>query len=286
VRIVSLLPGATEIILELGLGEDLVGVSRGWPMPAGASEVRVVTLAGDGGGADTLDAAGLRALVPDLVFVGDGFAGGVGVRQVEAALAAQDGDPSVLALAPTSVEGVFNAIAAVGAMTETEDAALDIVEQLRERLKGVEEIVVGRRDHGMQPPRVVAIDALQPPRAVGWWIPDQVRMAGGWELLGRAGEGPEATSWEAVRDVDPEVLVLMPAGLDLDGGLAAWAATARPAGWDELRAVRDDRVFVVDAGAFDRPGLRIVDGIEILAELFDPAAFDGMAPPATWARVR
>jgi iron complex transport system substrate-binding protein len=286
VRIVSLLPGATEIVVELGLGDDLVGISRGCPMPPGSPGTRVVTLARDGGGADTLDAVGLRALAPDLVLVGGGFAGGVGVRDVEAALVGLDGESSVLPVAPVSVEGVFNAIAAVGAMTETEDAALDIVEQLRERLKGVEEIVVGRRDHGMRPPRVVAIDALDPPRAVGWWVPDQVRMAGGWELLGRAGEGPEATSWEAVGDVDPEVLILMPAGLDLDGGLAAWAATTRPAGWDELRAVRDDRVFVVDAGAFDRPGLRIVDGIEILAELFDPAAFDGMAPPATWARVR
>jgi iron complex transport system substrate-binding protein len=146
--------------------------------------------------------------------------------------------------------------------------------------------VVGRRDHGFAPPRVAAIGWLDPPYAVGRWVPEQVRLAGGWELLGRDGERAAETTWDAVREVDPEVFVLVPAGLHLSETVAAWADLPRPAGWDELRAVRDGRVFAADGSAhFSRPGPRVVDGIEVLAELFDPLAFDGMSPPDSWARV-
>ena len=198
----------------------------------------------------------------------------------------EDEPPSVLTLAASSVEGVLNGIVAVGAMTEAENAALDVVVGLRERLQGLEEIVMGRRDHGFQPPRVVLLGAVDPPRAVGRWIPDQVRLAGGWELLGQDGGPAEDTTWDAVRDMDPEVLVLLPDGLPLAEAIRAWESSPRPEGWADLRAVRDDRVFVVDGGAFVLPGPRVIDGIEILAELLDPVAFDGMSPPATWARAR
>ena len=95
------------------------------------------------------------------------------------------------------------------------------------------------------------------------------------------------TTWDAVREVDPEIVVLMPCGFDLraDGRGVGGAADVRRAG-SELRAVRDGRVFAVDGSAyFSRPGPRVIDGIEVLAELIDPAAFDGMSPPHSWERV-
>ena len=107
---------------------------------------------------------------------------------------------------------------------------------------------------GSSPPRVVLLGAVDPPRAVGRWIPDQVRLAGGWELLGQDGGPAEPTTWDAVRDMDPEVLVLLPDGLPLPEAIRAWEASPRPEGWADLRAVRDDRVFVVDGGAFVLPG--------------------------------
>ena len=210
----------------------------------------------------------------------------IGARLVEAAFADVTVRPSVLTLAPASVEGVLNGIVAVGAMTEAEDEALAVVEGLRERLKALEDIVIGRRDGGFQPPRLVVLDPGDPPVMPGRWVPDQVRRAGGWELLGQDGARPEPTTWDAVRDVDPEVLVLVPDGLPLPEAVRAWEAAPRPEGWDDLRAVREDRVFVVDGGAFVLAGPRVVDGIEILAELIDPAAFDGMSPPASWVRTR
>ena len=258
-RIVSLLPSATEIVIALGLDDELLDLSR-----VARPDLRAVAAAD-----------------PELVLVGDGEDSTLHARDLEGAFEG-DRPPSILTLAPGSVEGVFNAIIAVGAMTEAEDEALAVVEDLRERLKVLTEVVVGRQDHGLSAPRVVVLDEVDPPRAAGRWVPDQVRLAGGWEVLGQAGEPARPTSWAAIIEVDPEVLVLLPGGGPISAGLAAWAATPRPPGWAGMRAVREDRVFIVDGGAFVLAGPRVIDGIEILAELFDPAAFDGMAPPATW----
>lgn len=277
-RIVSLLPAATEILLALGLEDELVGVTHRCEVPVGIVPPRRVT--GDAG----LDVAALLDADPDLVLVGDDGAG-PNARVARDALDAGDLAADVLTLAPTSVEGIFNAISSVGAMTEAEDEAMDVVEHMRERLREVEEIVVGRKDRGFRPPRVVALDGLAPLRAVGRWVPDQVRLAGGWELLGVEGGPPATTSWQAIGEVDPELLVIMPADLPLDEALEAWRNVVLPAGWSGLRAVAEHRVFVVDGTCFSRPGPRVIDGIEALAELIDPAAFDGTAPPTTWARV-
>lgn len=280
-RIVSLVPDATEVLLALGLEDELVGVTHRCDVPAVAGEPAVLTRPGSAGG-DALDAAALAEADPDLVIVGDGRDGSVTGRLVEAAFADAETVPSVLTHAPATVEGVLNAIVSIGAMTEAEDEALAVVQGLRERLQELQRIVLGRRDGGFQPPRVVLLGAVDPPRTVGRWIPDQVRLAGGWELLGQAGGMGEPTTWQAVAEMDPEVLVLLPGGLPLAEAVQAWKATARPPGWSDLRAVRAGRAFVVDGGPFVLAGPRVIDGIEIAAELIDPAAFDGMSPTATW----
>jgi len=307
VRIVSLLPSATEIVFALGLGDDLVGVTHECDYPPEAQARPVVTRAvHDLSGASShaihalveesmrthsaiyaLDEEALAAAKPDLILTQELCrVCAVGYEQVNEAARRLDGDVTVMSLEPTSVEGVLNAIATVGAMTEAEDAAVAVVEGLRERLRHVGEIVRGRRDTGFVPPRVVALEWLDPPFAVGHWVPEQVRIAGGWELLGDEGGRSVETTWEAVREVDPEIVVLMPCGFDLPRTADAWASLPRPDGWDALRAVRAGRVYAVDGSAyFSRPGPRIIDGIEVLAELIDPAAFDGMSPPLSWERV-
>ena len=295
-RIVSLLPAVTEIVFALGLGDELVGVTELCDEPAEARALPVVArrpaaarydLARPGPALLELDRAALEAADPDLVIVSDLCAVcAVGAREMRAIADGIDPEISVLGLDLVSVEGVLNAIQAVGAMTESEDGAMDVVVGLRERLRGIETIVVSRRDHGFVPPRIAALEWLDPPVSVGRWVPEQVRLAGGWELLGREGERGAVTSWDAVREVDPEILVLMPAGLDLPSTVAAWDTLPRPEGWADLRAVRAGRVYAVDGSAyFWRPGPRVIDGIEVLAELVDPAAFDGMSPPASWVCV-
>src|SRR5262245_39773245 len=187
-----------------------------------------------------LDEGALAAAEPDLILTQELCrVCAVGYREVNDVARRLDGDVTVISLEPTSLEGILNSIQTVGAMTEAEDAAVDVVEGLRERLKAVEEIVVGRRDHGFAPPRVAAIEWLDPPFAVGHWVPEQVRLAGGWELLGVEGGRSAETSWKAVAEVDPEILVLMPCGFGLAETIAEWERTPRPAGWADLRAVQD-----------------------------------------------
>jgi iron complex transport system substrate-binding protein len=306
-RIVSLLPSATEIVCAIGLGDSLVGVTHECDYPpevvgkpvitrsvhdlttASSRDIhRLVTASMHGGSSlYALDEAALAAARPDLILTQELCrVCAVSYREVNEVARAIDADITVVSLEPTSIEGIFNTITTVGAMTENEDAAVDVVESLRERLGAVEEKVQARRDAGGRSPRVVGLEWLDPPFATGHWVPEQIRRAGGWELLGSDGEKSVQTTWDAVAEVDPEMLILMPCGFHLPETLEAWSKTRRPPGYDDLAAVRRGRVFAVDGSAyFSRPGPRVIDGIELLAEIFDPDAFVDIAPFGSWTPV-
>lgn len=309
-RIVSLLPAATEIVWALGLADDLVGVSHACDHPAGVVGRPIVTRPSSGLEdapphlvhelIAALTAAGapgpievlvdrLADLAPDLVLAGPPPPAPRGTsgerdRLLRAALAP---DATIVTLEPASLEGVLHAIATVGAMTDAEDEAVGLVEILRERLADVEELVEERREQGHRPPRVAALEWLDPLVAPGLWVPEQIRRAGGWDLLGSDARPATATTWEAVEDLDPEMLLLMPCGMHLGEAVAAWRAAPRPASWGDLQAARRGQVFALDAAAyFSRPGPRVVEGIELLAEIFDPAAFVDLAPAGSWVPVQ
>ena len=303
-RIVSLLPSATEIVFALGLGDDLVGRTHECDYPPEAAAIPVMTAsAGAQPGATSreihervsrsvhggtsiyrLDRRALDEADPDLILTQELCAVcAVSYREVAEAVRTVEGDVTIVSLEPTSIEGIFNTISTVGAMAEAEDEALGLLEIVRERLGRLEERVLQRRLAGVPPRRVVCLEWLDPPFATGHWVPEQVRRAGGWDLLGREGERSAETTWEQVRDVDPEQLLLMPCGLDATATADEWARTPRPDWLEDLRAVRSGEVFALDGSAyFSRPGPRVVDGIAMLAELFDPAGFMDEAPPDGW----
>lgn len=294
-RIVSLHPAATEIVCDLGLRDALVGVTAYCDAPEDVVGLPVVArlplspAAGSlpGPGLLEVDRDALEAADADLVILSDvNRVCRAGLREIRDLAAAVDPGIEVLSLDATSFEGVLNTIQAVGAMTEAEDEAVDVVGGLRERLQGLGATVVGRREHGFAAPRLAALEWLDPPVSAGRWIPEQVRLAGGWELLGREGQRGEIITWDAIREVDPEILVLMPAGMHLDAVLGSWASLPRPSGWADLQAVREGRVYAVDAASyFWRPGPRLLDGIEVLAEIIDPEALGGMSLPGSFVRV-
>jgi iron complex transport system substrate-binding protein len=306
-RIVSLLPSATEIVCAIGLGDELVGVTHECDFPpevvgvpvmtrsvhdlttASSRDIhRLVTASVHGGSSlYALDEAALAAAEPDLILTQELCrVCAVSYREVNEVARAIDADITVVSLEPTSIEGILHTITTVGAMTEAEDAAIDLVESLRERLGAVGEKVQARRDGGGRSQRVVALEWLDPPFASGHWVPEQIRQAGGWELLGADGEASRQTTWDAVSEVDPEMLLLMPCGFHLQDTVAEWAHTRRPPGFADLTAVRRGQVFALDgSGYFSRPGPRVIDGIELLAEIFDPDAFVDVAPPGSWTPV-
>lgn len=277
-RIVSLTPSATEIVYALGLGDELVGRTHVCDYPAEVIDVPVVTVDDLDAPGHTLDGALLAKLEPDLVLT-DGSEDQpiVDYGEISGIVGGMARETTLVALAPHTIEGVLNSISTVGAYTESEYEAVGLVEMLRERLGAI------GLGYGPDTRRVVVVESLQPLRAAGRWVPEMVRRAGGWELLGQEGEPSAPTTWEQVREVEPQVLVLALQGTDAAGAEAALEAVALPAWFDELLAVRDGEFFAVDGrGLFARPGPRLVEGIAVLAELCYPEIFAGAGPIEAW----
>ena len=234
-----------------------------------------------------LDEEALAAAEPDLILTQELCrVCAVSYREVNEVVRRIDADITVVSLEPTSIEGILNTISTVGAMTEAEDAAMDLVASMRERLGAIETRVAERRQAGHRAPRVVGVEWLDPPFAVGHWVPEQIRRAGGWDLLGTDGGKAQETTWDAVAEVDPEMLFLMPCGFHLAETLAEWRRTVVPPWMAEIPAVSRGSIFALDGSAyFSRPGPRVIDGIELLAEVMDPEGFVDIAPPDGWTPV-
>jgi iron complex transport system substrate-binding protein len=231
-----------------------------------------------------LDTEALAAARPDLILTQELCdVCAVSYKEVTEAVKTLEGDITVISLEPSSIEGIFNTISTVGAMAEAEDEAVGLLELLRERLGAIENRALERRLAGIPPRRVVCLEWLDPPFAAGHWVPEQVQRAGGWDLLGQLGEKSVQTTWDAVREVEPEQLMLMPCGFDAARTAREYERMQKPDWFDELSAVRRGELFALDgSGYFSRPGPRVIDGIALLAELMDPEGFVDVAPPEAW----
>jgi iron complex transport system substrate-binding protein len=307
VRIASLLPSATEIVCAIGLEDELVAITHecDWPpsvigkpvvthsvndladVPSRDIHARVTDAMHGGSSLYELDEEALAATEPDLILTQElCHVCAVSYQEVNEVARRIDAEISVVSLEPTSIEGILHTITTVGAMAEVEDAAIDLVESLRERLGAVEQRVARRRDEGRQAIRVVGLEWLDPPFAVGHWVPEQIKRAGGWDLLGADGDKSRQTTWEAVHDVDPEMLLLMPCGYHLAETVHEWSRTPTPPWFGDLAAVRRGAVIALDGSAyFSRPGPRVIDGIEMLAEIMDPEGLIDIAPAGGWTPV-
>jgi iron complex transport system substrate-binding protein len=286
-RIVSLLPSATEIVHAVGLGDRLVGVSHECDHPAavvglprvtrsllpaaatsGAIDVAVRERAREGRSLYALDGDLLARLRPDLVVTQalcDVCA--VAEGEVAAAIAGLPGPPRVVTLAPHRLADVLAGMQAVAAAADVAEAGRTAVAALQRRIDAV-----ARRSAGVAArPRVMLLEWLDPPFTAGHWAPEIVRLAGGDEVLGREGERSRAVAWDGVRAADPEVLVVACCGFDVARTRAELPLLEARPGYRDLACTRAGRVHVVDGNAFfSRPGPRLVDALEALAWLLHP----------------
>jgi iron complex transport system substrate-binding protein len=284
-RIVSLLPSATEMICALGLGEQLVGVThecdyppaaRALPkvtttlIPTEASSAEIDALVRDqlksGRALYGLDIATLEALAPDLIVTQalcDVCA--VAEEEVKAAACRLPGRPRVLNLEPSSLEEVFHAIQRVADLADVARNGRDLVASLRSRVD-----VVARRTTRQAVTRVALLEWLDPPFSCGHWSPELVRLAGGVEGLGREGVPSRTLEWSEVIAWQPEVVMVACCGFTVDRSLEDMARLTAVPGWATLPAVVDGRVYATDGSQFfSRPGPRLVDSLEILAHAID-----------------
>jgi iron complex transport system substrate-binding protein len=290
VRVASLLPGATEMVYFAGAGDALVGVTHECDYPTDverlprltSSEIQGHTMTSaeidaaverrmtDTGSIYALDAGLLEDLGPDLILT-QGLCDvcAVSTSLVERAVAGMKGEPEILTLNPTSLRDVLDDTLRIGEALGRGNETREKVAALQGRLADVEQAVAG-----LPRPRAGCIEWLDPPFSAGHWVPEMVGVAGGEELFARPGEPSVRLSWDKVFEAAPEVIVLMPCGFDANRAVeeARRVLSGLP-GWGELPAVKEGRVWAVDANShFSRPAPRLVEGVEILVCILHPEA--------------
>jgi iron complex transport system substrate-binding protein len=292
-RIVSLVPSATEMVFALGLGSDLIAVTHECDYPEPALELPKVTrdvlpsglsaaeidaavkertLAGES--IYELDTEMLHDLKPDLI-VTQALCSvcAVSYDDVRAVADQIDSRPQVISLDPHTVGEVLGDARTIAQATDRKDAAVDLIRDAAARIDRVRLAV--RKARGR--PKVAALEWLDPPFAAGHWTPQLIEYAGGDDVLGLAGEPSEQRSWDEVVAVHPDIVIVMPCGYD-----AEIAHREAEMHLDELAAIGAREVVAVDAAAyFSRPGPRIVDGLELLAGILHPELFGADLDPAT-----
>ena len=286
-RIVSLLPSATEIICELGLRDQLVGVTHECDYPAlvldlpkvtktlipvDASSREIDALVRDRMGAQSalysLDMDALERLAPDLIVTQalcDVCA--VAEEEVKNAACMLPTGPRVLNLEPETLYAVLECITQVAVAAEVADRAPAAINRLVSRV----ESVARRGENVPTRPRVALLEWLDPPFSTGHWNPELIRLAGGIDGLGREGEKSVTLRWEQVIAWRPEVVLISCCGFTAERALQETHVLREVPGWSDLPAVRDGRVHVTDgASYFSRPGPRLVDSLELLAHVIHP----------------
>ncbi len=285
-----MLPSCTEIVCALGLGEQLVGRSHECDFPAAIRVLPVCTepkLDVHAGSAQIdrqvksllqnalslyrINMEMLRALQPDVILTqAQCEVCAVSLPEVEAAVGDWLGArPRIISLSPSTLAGVWKNIQEVADALGVPERGARLIGQLQSR---VEEV----RRASQRPARssVACIEWLDPLMAAGNWVPELVELAGGLDLFGEAGKHSPWLNWEAVREHDPEFIVVMPCGFDLARTRAEMPALTRRPDWGKLRAVKNQRVCLTDGNQYlNRPGPRLVESLEILAEIFQPEVF-------------
>lgn len=297
-RIVSLLPAATEIVAALGLRPALIGRSHECDVPtdvlavpaltaprvdpaASSREIheavgRAVTSGTRSTAIFSLDIEQLAALKPDVV-----------ITQATCDVCAISGDDvteavrrsghpaRVVPLTATSLRGLWDDILTVGAATGRLAPARELVARLQARCDSIAcRVAALSRRPGHVRPRVAVIEWLDPPMAAGNWVPELVRLAGGDDVLGRAGEHSHWIDWDAVAATDPDVAILSPCGFTLDRILTECRAPAIKRQLDRLHATAAGRLHAIDGHhLLNRPGPRLVDSLELIAALLHPGEF-------------
>ena len=294
-RIVSLLPSATEMCYALGLGEQLHAVTHECDYPRAARSkppaTRNVLPEGIESAAEIdrlvaervaaglpiyeLDVPLLEEIAPDLILTQELCpVCAVSYQDVLAVARQLPGEPQVVSLEPTSLDAMLADIARLGALTGRAGCAGAVTAALRQRLDWIAACLT---EDEREPVPVVCLEWLDPPMVGGHWVPEMVELAGGRDLLGRSGQPSRYVSWDEIVEAQPEVLVLMPCGYDLESTVAQAELLRRAPRARELPAVRRGQVYAVDgSGYFNRPGPRLVQGVALLAAILHPELFDGL----------
>ena len=299
-RIISLLPSATEIAAALGFAQHLVGRSHECDFPPGVEQLpvcssskvpvrgssfeideRVKAIVAEGLSVYRVDVERLRELEPDLILTQTQcVVCAVTPRDLEEALCTWVGtEPAILSLEPNNLDDVWNDIRRVGDALGVSQRANELIASLTRRLADIRERTSAIKTR----PRVAAIEWLGPLMAGGNWMPELIEIAGGRSLFAQGGEHSTWLDWPALVEADPEFILLLPCGFTIPQTIADLDLLTQNPAWSKLRATRSGEVYLIDGHHFfNRPGPRLVESAEIMAEILHPDHFDFGHRGAGW----
>ena len=296
-RIVSLLPAATEILYAIGAGDSVVGVTHECDFPAEAAtkpalirpridvsaapaeiDRQVRELIGRHESIYSLDAELLLRLDPDLIVTQDLCHVCAASSDDLAAAVSRfptGRRPRVVSFTPRTLLEVWQGIRDIAEAADRASEGDALAGWLALEVSAVRDAV----GESTPRPRVLCLEWFDPPYAGGHWVPEMVRLAGGIDVVGREGEPSFSMDWQTVLSARPEIVVLMSCGYNLERNINVWRSTRLPGGWQQIPAVQNDRVYAVDANAyFSRPGPRLSEGVALLATILHPARLGANAP--------
>jgi iron complex transport system substrate-binding protein len=291
-RVVSLIPSATEIVCALGFGDRLVARSHECDYPPYVSRLpvctepkfdpdatsyqidqRVKAILQEALSVYRVDAKLLNRVRPDVIVTQSQCeVCAVSLRDVELAVCQLiDSRPRIVSLAPDSLASIWADIRRVAEALEAPDRGRLLLGQMQRRIDHVRTVAAKASDQ----PKVACIEWIEPLMAAGNWMPELVEIAGGANLFGEAGRHSGWITFEDLQQMDPDVIFISPCGFGIPRTMAELPALTNQSGWNQLKSVNSGRVYVADGNQyFNRPGPRIADSAEILAEVMHPETFD------------
>ena len=286
-RIASLLPSATEIVCSIGLKDSLVAVSHECDYPLGVRNVERVTrntledignnsaeidhhirtAIHQGSSLFTLDHEALERLRPELILTQELCkVCAISYEEVSETVTLIDADTKIVSIEPKNLLQICDSIVEIGRLTEREKMAVSVADELKQRLSDLQQNTGGIPKR----PRVLCLEWLDPLMVAGHWVPDMVRIAGGEDVLGTNSGPSYRISWDAIIESRPDFIIAMPCGFDLEETVNEFRTLNWPPEWTSLAAVKNRNVFAVDGSSyFNRPGPRVVDGIEVLLSILN-----------------
>jgi iron complex transport system substrate-binding protein len=290
-RIVSLIASSTEIVCALGCEDWLVGRSHECDFPESVKRLpictatkfvtdgtsyeidqRVKAILQEGLSVYRVDAAKLNQLRPDIIITQTQCeVCAVSLRDVEAAVCELiDSMPQIVSLQPNALADVWADIMRVAEALGVHERGRTLAQQLLQRMAAIAEAAQTLPNR----PSVACIEWIEPLMAAGNWMPELVQMAGGINLFGEAGKHSPWMTWEQFCEKDPDIILVLPCGFDISRTRQEMPVLMQKPEWPQLQAVRNRRVFLADGNQyFNRPGPRLVESLEILAEILHPEIF-------------
>jgi iron complex transport system substrate-binding protein len=308
-KIISLLPSATEIIFALGLEDRLKGVTHECTYPTGAlNKPKIIEPSFDVKNLDsteidkkikemsfndqpifTLNPEKIKDIKPDLIISQDicevcaPFK-----REIQQIYSFLGYSPRNISLNPKNIADIFNSITMIGKEVGNSENALKIVQELTKRVEFIGgKITSSSLANRIKKQKIICLEWVSPFYVAGHWIPEMVEIAGGINGIAKKGDSSRIISLDEIMEFDPNKIILMPCGFDIDRTKKEVMLSNIFKNWNSLRAVKMNEIYLVDAGSyFSKPGPRIITGLEVLAKIIHPNLFDSLkVPPRSYIRI-